>query len=101
MWGMSEGWGFVYVCMCGGEVGGGEGCVGGAVRSSSKSRNGIYYWDYRTTNSPSQMIASLGWDPRWHDEELMSSMVGNSHHSLDVEMRTRTSIPLWPPTLEQ
>ena len=60
-------------CMCvcggGGGGGGGEGGVSGAVRRSSESRNGIYYWDYRTTSSPSQMIANLGWDPRWHDEE--------------------------------
>ena len=38
----------------GGGGGGGEGVVvgEGAGRSSSVSRNGIYYWDYRTTPSP-------------------------------------------------
>ena len=55
----------VFVCVC--AVVGVS--AGGAVRSSSESRNGIYYWDYRTTSNPSQMIANLGWDPRWHDKE--------------------------------
>ena len=56
------------VCVCVVVVRSGGVCKG-AVRSSSESRNGIYYWDYRTTSNPSQMIANLGWDPRWHDEE--------------------------------
>ena len=50
------------VCVC---VGGG----GGVVKDSSETRNGICYWDYRTTSGPSQMIANLDWDPRWHDDE--------------------------------
>ena len=52
--------GLVYVCVCGG---------GGVVKGSSEARNGICYWDYRTTGGPSQMIANLDWDPRWHDDE--------------------------------
>ena len=45
--------GLVYVCVWGG--GGG----GGVVKGSSEARNGICYWDYRTTSGPSQMIANL------------------------------------------
>ena len=41
----------------------------GAVKGSLAARNGICYWDYRTTSGPSQMIANLDWDPRWHDDE--------------------------------
>ena len=52
--------GLVYVCVWGG--------VGGVVKGSSE-RNGICYWDYRTTSGPSQMKANLDWDPRWHDDE--------------------------------
>ena len=48
-------------CVC---VGGG----GGVVKDSSETRNGICYWDYRTTSGPSQMIANLDWDSRWHDD---------------------------------
>ena len=40
------------MCVC---VGGG----GGVVKGSSEARNGICYWDYRTTSGPSQMIATL------------------------------------------
>ena len=39
---------YVYVCVC-----------GGVVKGSSEARNGICYWDYRTTSGPSQMIATL------------------------------------------
>ena len=48
----------VCVCVC-----------GGVVQDSSETRNGICYWDYRTTSGPSQMIGNLDWDPRWHDDE--------------------------------
>ena len=37
--------------------------VVGAVKGRSEARNGICYWDYRTTSGPSQMIANLDWDP--------------------------------------
>ena len=40
--------GLVYVCV-----------GGGVVKGSSEARNGICYWDYRTTNGYSQMIATL------------------------------------------
>ena len=39
--------GLVYVCV-----------VVGAVKGSSEARNGICYWDYRSTSGPSQMIAA-------------------------------------------
>ena len=70
MWVIPEGWG-LGVCVC---VWWERG-VGGEVKSSSGSRNGIYYWDYRTTSSPSQMIANLDWDPRWHEK--------NEHPTID------------------
>ena len=37
--------GLMYVCVV----------VVGAVKGSSEARNGICYWDYRTTSGPSQM----------------------------------------------
>ena len=42
--------GLVYVCVV---------VVGGAVKGNSEARNGICYWDYRTTSSPSQTIATV------------------------------------------
>ena len=42
-----------------------QACWMWGISSSSEARNGICCWNYRTTS----MIANLGWDPRWHDEE--------------------------------
>ena len=57
--------GLVYVCVV--VVAGG----GGAVKGNSEARNGICYWDYRTTSSPSQTIANFDWDPRANTQLIM------------------------------